>query len=125
MPALADESDATMFSLRSVDDEDKWLVVDTETTYTSSQAPSGGINSDNNKNILILTDEPTDSDGNKKASFKITTAADSSLTDYSSYLLVYDESKYLRDWWNIAQCGSAQTGNDAKYSSAKFVDITE
>ncbi len=123
MPSLADEYDTNTFTLKSVD-EDTYLVVDTETDFSTETNPSGGWVTQNSSYVLILTDKPTDSDGYKKASFQITEAA-SGEAGYSSFLLVYDTSKYLRDWWNIASCGDAQTGSNAIYSSLEFVDVTE
>ena len=132
MPSLADETDASSFSLQSADDNDYWLVIDTSTTYTKDTAdsPVGGFDSNNNKNVLILTTKPTDSDGYKKASFKITDpVADSATSNsgYSSYLWVNDTSYYLREWWGQAVVHkTSDTGTtNGKYSFAKFIEVTE
>ena len=132
MPSLADETDASSFSLQSADDNDYWLVIDTSTTYTKDTAdsPVGGFDSNNNKNVLILTTKPTDSDGYKKASFKIIDpVADSATSNsgYSSYLWVNDTSYYLREWWGQAVVHkTSDTGTtNGKYSFAKFIEVTE
>ena len=114
-----------MLSVKSLVGE-KWLVVDTATTYSSSYTvPAGGWTSgQNDVNTLILTDKPSDTDGYNAASFKPVSAA-SGDEAYQSLLMNGETDKYLRDWWDIANCNAAQTGNDAKYSSVKFVEVTE
>lgn len=132
MPALADETDTSSFSLQSADDNDYWLVIDTSTTYTSStsDSPVGGWDSNSGNNVAILTTKPTDSTGYKKASFTVTnpvTDSDTSNSGYSSYLWVNDSSYYLREWWGQAVVHkTSDTGTtNGKYSFAKFVDVTE
>ena len=121
MPSLVDDTVSNEFSLKSVV-TDKWLVIDTDTTYNSGDAPAGGFNNDNNKNVMILTDKPTTSDGCKKASFR-QVAAVTGDSNYYSHLLVYNTSLYLREYWWISQCGTAMTGNDAIYTTQKFIDV--
>ena len=120
MPAL--NGDESMFSLKSAVSE-KYLVVDLGTDHSSETAPSGGWTSGQNTTCaLILTDEPTDDTIKNQASFKETTPANGS-DGWSSFLMNGDSARYLRDWWDIANCNAAQTGSDAQYSSQKFIDV--
>ena len=122
-PAL--NGDENMFSLKSADEDGYWLMCDLGTDHSGDTAPSGGWTSGSNTTCaVILTTEPTTDDGKKQASFKETDAA-SGDSDYRSYLMNGDTSRYLRDWWNIANCNSAQTGNDVVYSSQKMIDVTD
>lgn len=121
MPSLADENNSEQFSLKSAAG-DKWLICDTNKTYVSGEHPAGNFDFNNNKNVMILNDKPSDEAGCKLASFEITDPV-SGASGYFSALLVSDKNKYLREWWAISQFGAAQTGNDVIYSSYKFVDV--
>ena len=119
MPAL--NGDADMISFKSAV-SDKWLVVDTANSY--SDAPAGGFDSNNRTYVLILTNKPSDADGNNNGSFKPVDPANG--TDgFVSLTLNGNTSRYFREWWAITQCGAKQTGNDAPYSSMKIIDVTE
>ena len=120
MPAL--NGDESMFSLKSAVSE-KYLVVDLGTDHSSETAPFGGWTGGQNTTCaLILTDKPTDDTIKNQASFKETAPANGS-DGWSSFLMNGDSARYLRDWWDIANCNTAQTGDDAKFSSQKFIDV--
>ncbi|MBB5219122.1 hypothetical protein DYE49_11175 [Treponema rectale] len=122
MPSLANSDNEDQFSLMSVSG-DAWLVIDATTDYSNTTAPSGGwTDGANDTYVMILADKPTTEDGKKLASFTKTTAA-SGDDNYFSATLVYSSSRTLRDYWNISQCASAQTGSNAIYSSYKFIDV--